>query len=87
MSTFIKIACDQCHKELDVDSVNEDVFDYGWGKVHKHDEHYCDKCWPEYADENQISPHKTCTMNCGKTVSDIRSWEEVKSTCEDCRVN
>jgi len=23
MSTFIKIACDQCHKELDVDSITQ----------------------------------------------------------------
>ena len=30
---------------------------------------------------------KTCTMNCGRSSADTRTWEEIKSTCEDCRVN
>ena len=96
MSTFIKIACDQCHKELEVDSVNESVFGSGWGKVPGHDEHYCDACWGDYCAENKVNPKtgldisntgKTCTMSCGKSATDTRTWEEIKSTCDDCRVN
>ena len=63
LSTFIKIACDQCHKELDVDTVNDDLFDYGWGKLKGYDEHYCLECWPVYCHENRVN------LNTGEDVS------------------
>ncbi len=49
------------------------------------------KAWyaklPEIGKPKKELPSKTCTMNCGRSATDTRTWEEIKSTCEDCRIN
>lgn len=56
MSKVTKILCDKtdCHEELEMADSRDSVFDYCWGQVFEHDEHYCPDHWIEYCDENNV---------------------------------
>jgi len=58
MSISIKALCDEkdCNEYLELDCKNEDVFQWDWGKIHLHDEHYCDMHWKHYCIDNGVDP-------------------------------
>lgn len=57
MSTSIRILCDaSCLESLEMGDSIDSVFDYDWGQVYAHDEHYCEEHWPQYCEENNVNP-------------------------------